>query len=492
MTAGLIQLVSYGAQDVYMIHNPEITFFKIVYRRHTNFSTEPIQHNFNTITDFSKTSTCIVTRHADLIRKIYLVVTLPEVVNLLNNNLTFRWVNKIGYAIIKKIELEIGADVINELYGDWLNIWYELTTYNNLDSIIGNVEELTSFSKSKKCYKLFIPLEFWFNKTTGLSLPSICLDYNNIKINVEFTEINKLFQVGPTHFVFIKNSVVNFKKYEQINDNMIYVDFDNVNKKLYYNKINNSKISNCELIGQETGFSVIIDQEEEDDLSNFENLEDLEDLEDLSNLNNKIIIKEHNNINNNVANLNLQLKDCFLLVEHVFLDNEERAKFTQTKHEYLIDQVQYLGEKTLSNSQELIKLNFTQPVRELYWVISDNNDKISFEYLNKIKRATLMFNGLERLTLRDNDYFSKINTYYYHTRSPEFEISSYSFSQNPEDNSQPSGAVNFTLLDDVRLKLELNLEYNEQIKIRIYALSYNIFRVDKGLSGVLFSRDNLN
>ena len=179
MTGGLIELVSKNFQDLYLTHNPEITFFKMIYRRHTNFSQELIPLLFNTEVDFGQKISCKISNNGDLLNKVYLHLELPSI-PIVFDNLTgnedsitkYAWVKKVGYALIKNVEIEIGGRVIDKQYGEWLNIWYELidsTKTNSLDKLIGNVDELNSFTNGKDSYQLFIPLKFWFCNNIGLS-----------------------------------------------------------------------------------------------------------------------------------------------------------------------------------------------------------------------------------------------------------------------------------------------------------------------------------
>ena len=182
-----MQLVAYGAQDIYLTGNPQITFFKVVYRRHTNFSMESIQQNFNGTADFGRKITCTISRNGDLIHKIYLQSTLPQInVNdgaTQTNLKAFRWLNWIGHVLIKNIEIEIGGQRIDKHYGDWLHIWNELSQTpghaSGYAEMVGNVPRLTqiSFTRGDTCtvpqYTLYIPLQFWFCRNPGLALPLI-------------------------------------------------------------------------------------------------------------------------------------------------------------------------------------------------------------------------------------------------------------------------------------------------------------------------------
>lgn len=175
MAGGLMQLVAYGAQDVYLTGSPEVTFFKNIYRRHTNFSVEAIEQTFNGTCDFGKTVTCEINRNGDLVTKMYLYLHLPAVEA---GSDAWGYARRLGHAVIDEVKVEIGGSEIDEHYGDWLNIWYELSRNNShdrgYDQMIGNVPELTNVSTDAKPeHKLYIPLQFWFNRNNGLALPLI-------------------------------------------------------------------------------------------------------------------------------------------------------------------------------------------------------------------------------------------------------------------------------------------------------------------------------
>jgi hypothetical protein len=175
MAGGLMQLVAYGAQDVYLTGSPEVTFFKNIYRRHTNFSVEPIEQTFNGTCDFGKTVTCEINRNGDLVTKMYLYLHLPAVDA---HTADWGYARRLGHAVIDEVKVEIGGSEIDEHYGDWLNIWHELTRNPNhdrgYDQMIGNVSDLTMVNKNAKPeHKLYIPLQFWFNRNNGLALPLI-------------------------------------------------------------------------------------------------------------------------------------------------------------------------------------------------------------------------------------------------------------------------------------------------------------------------------
>jgi len=272
MGGGLMQLVAYGAQDQYLSGNPQITFFKVVYRRHTNFSVEPIQQTWNGAGDFSRTVTCNINRNGDLITNMYLVVNLKPQTK--DNNTAWGYVKRLGHALIQETKIEIGGSKIDEQYGDWLNIWYELThkagQVHGYNKMIGNISELTNITtKSKMGYTLYIPFIYWFNRNNGLALPLIALQYHDVRITVQYLDFN---------------SCIN------------YVGMASPNTNDY------------QLMG-----------------------------------------------------------DNYLLIDYVYLDSEERKRFAQASHEYLIEQIQFTGSEALTNTSNKFRLNFNHPCKYLIW-----------------------------------------------------------------------------------------------------------------------------
>ena len=168
------------------------TFFKVIYRRHTNFSMESIEQTFNGAADFGRKVTCTISRNGDLIHRVYLraelpSVTVPKPTGTAATDLTgFRWTNWVGHALIKTVEIEIGGQKIDKHYSEWLHIWNELTQtaghalgYANM---VGNTPDLTALSTTAGNASsatvvagkyLYIPLQFWFCRNAGLALPLI-------------------------------------------------------------------------------------------------------------------------------------------------------------------------------------------------------------------------------------------------------------------------------------------------------------------------------
>ena len=420
MGGGLLQLVAYGAQDVYLTGNPQITFFKVVYRRHTNFSIESIQQTFNGNAQLGNRVTCQISRNGDLVHKMYLQVKakVTETTSLFLQPY-------FGYKLIKHVELEIGGQRIDKQYGEWMYIWNELTMDSGkkagfMEMVGGNDSNIPFEYTSNNDIELYIPLEFWFCRNVGLALPLIALQYHEVKVNIEFNALNDLRAKNES---------------------------DNA-----YNVENDSSSGN------------VIDNETV--LSKF---------------------------------------DATLWADYIFLDTDERKRFAQLSHEYLIEQLQFTGEDSISASTESnpsyknFRLSFNHPVKELVWVArpdggdsninwtnftdsEDNNNDLSSAG-NPTHKAKLQLNGNDRFAERDGEYFSLVQPYQHHTNIPSNPgINVYSFALKPEEH-QPSGTLNMSRIDTAQLQIA----NSKDAKVFIYAVNYNVLRILSGMGGLAYS-----
>lgn len=508
MAAGLIQLVARNVTDVFLTSEPQITFFKTVYRRHTNFSLESIPQPFKHTPDFGKRITAILSRCGDLIHKIYLVVTLPKIPSFKSDDQAdkitkFAWVRRIGYALINNVEVEIGGELMDRQYGDWMNIWHELTIPDEkqINEMIGDVAELTTFTNGKKAFQLFIPLRFWFTRMAGLALPVISLQHNHIKINVELNPAEQCYLTSPTHCINVENDFVNFEPGEILEQTINgittfgrFVDFDIVTRKLCFDQITecpfegpkchalevkdpcHHKPNHWAIKGQTTGFKAMPREN----------------------------ARATRHVNTSVPLECISIKDAFLLVEYIFLDDEERTRFSQSRHEYLIEQTFFNGEKTIDGLSRRFRVGFTQPCKEMMWVSQltlaqkpwnnehfNYTDSLTGDGNSIITDETIVFNGQERVDMRDSGYFTLIQPYQHHRSTPAEGINVYSFGLHPEKH-QPSGTANLSRIDDVSLSIRAISTINPKhtAKLRIYGMVYNILRVSNGIAGLVFSIDN--
>lgn len=508
MGGGLIQLVAYGIEDMFLTKDPQITFFKVVYRRHTSFTKEQITQYFKHNPNFGKSVDCTIAKNGDLMGNIFLVVVLPQI-NLSSNSLIkFAWVKRIGFALIKSVSIIINGYEIDKHYSDFLNIWAELTgTINGnqkrgFKNMIGDIDELTNFSYTKNQYKLFIPFQFWFCKSSGSYLPLISLQQSDIKINVEFNEEKDCYLLSPTHYIQCFDNLVSFKQYEYIEQNIngdirsgIFMNFDPYTKKLFYYKITNEPL---------TSYPVSDDF----DMTNTTLINNI--LNSPLGLQYKIIGQTTNystfaqfkkfssSFSSNIRIKNLNFIDCFLLIDYYFLDDDERSRFAKAKHDYIIEQLYYTPAVEIDGKNRNIKLLSDNPSKLMIWTVQMKyifDSKDYFNYTNSYKNngknivnnTTILCNGNERLTFRNSQYFEYIQAYQNTKTSPQTGINLYSYSIKPFE-LQTTGTFNTSQIDNIEIQLNLSndVSVNNVALFKGYSISINIFRIIDGLGSPMF------
>ena len=423
MGGGLLQLVAYGAQDVYLTGNPQITFFKVVYRRHTNFAIEAIEQTATGSNSLGSRATFQLTRNGDLIHRVYFYGQIKN-----NADTSVALVPNFGQKLLKTIELEIGGQRIDKHYSEWLYIWNELSLpfgkREGYYKMIGaNKYNNCTLLETKKSYELYVPLEFWFCRNVGLALPLIALQYHEVKINVEYESQAKLVDEKTTNTTFQADTIKN----------------------------------------------------------------------------------------NTYDNANIVLEAPKLWVDYIFLDTDERRRFAQLSHEYLIEQLQFTGTDNITSStnddgMKSMRMNFNHPCKELVWAIKKNEDGVYwnnfstatplsgvttatvndyYNSTNPVRQAKIMLNGNDRFAQRKGDYFSLVQPYQHHENTPDDYhkgINVYSFAIKPEEH-QPSGTLNMSRIDTAVLSLSSLIEGS----IHIYAVNYNVLRILSGMGGLAYS-----
>ena len=518
MTGGLIQLVAYGIQDMYLTSDPQITFFKIIYRRHTNFSVESVIQNFSQPANFGEIVTCTIARAGDLMEKVFLYVQLPSVPRFVDSNgnddniRKFAWVRSLGCALIQEVTIEIGGKLIDRQYGEWMYIWAQVANRQDigLAKMIGNVPSMYDFSNGKNGYDLYIPLTFWFCRNTGMSLPLIALASSDIKISFTFRKLSECMRMGPTDSIEILEDIVPFQAgdyiKQTINGQTIYgyfINYDYLQKRLYYIKIQNQNASNKNFVALQeptTSYGII------DNVTYQNNIP----YRIYNALNNTYCTPRPNvaeNIENTTTSYVPRFVNAFLYVNYVYLDTDERLKFARSNHEYLIDQLQFNQNISVKspNVKQLLTLN--HPCKSHYWVaqldslVGAGTINDIYNFTNSpvrypdgrlygddiVQTAQLLLNGNSRFPVRDNDYFNLTVPYQCHYRGPTKGINVYSFCLFPEDH-QPSSTCNMSKIDYISMimKLDNSITTQNTCKIRAYTLNYNVLRIFFNLGGIAF------
>jgi hypothetical protein len=447
MGGGLLQLVAYGAQDVYLTGNPQITFFKVVYRRHTNFAIEAIQQTPTGSNSLGSRASIQITRNGDLIHRVYFNGKIKND----GSALAVALVPNFGQKLLKTVELEIGGQRIDKHYSEWLYIWNELSLpvgkrdgYN----VMVGANSTNSCTKLDfgKSYEVYVPLEFWFCRNVGLALPLIALQYHEVKINVEYESIENLCDKSLTNLCFGQDIADGCTNGNRLIGTETVLDGTNGGSPLFQ------------------------------------------------------------------TNPQISLEEAVLWVDYIFLDTDERRRFAQLSHEYLIEQLQFTGTDTITesvDSMKSIRMNFNHPCKELVWAVKTTtalasgkvywnnfstahpgaivaetvNDYISSS--NPITQAKIMLNGNDRFATRKGDYFSLVQPYQHHENTPDKYhqgINVYSFALKPEEH-QPSGTLNMSRIDTAVLSLSSSVTGT----IHVYAINYNVLRILSGMGGLAYS-----
>jgi hypothetical protein len=416
MAGGLMQLVAYGAQDVYLTGNPEVTFFQAKYKRHTNFAMENIEQTVNGTAANSGRVSVTVARNGDLVGDMYIELESRGLDSLSSNATADS--NWVAERAVNNVELSIGGQRIDKHYQKWWRLYTELY----LDEAKkANWGKMTSAGYGKTVY---LPLIFFFNRNPGLYLPLIALQYHEVRIDIDLASDMATF-VNPSVF------------------------------KVWAN--------------------------------------------------------------------------------YVYLDTEERRRFAQKGHEYLIEQVQHTGNDTVdSASTKQVRLSYNHPVKELAWCFSNTSAKSSLwnftssnldaeivldndaqaasncaiplgalgtplyvagpdggstvafteEAAGPLSTFKLILNGQDRFKEQKGKYFNQVQAYNHHSGNPYAGVYSYSFALKPEEH-QPTGTCNFSRIDNAQVQVTMGT--TTATTMHMFATNYNVLRIQSGMGGLAFS-----
>lgn len=542
MGGGLMQLIAYGAQDIYLTGNPQITFFKISYKRHTNFAIEPIEMNVTGNSVFGSNLTSLISKNGDLITKMYLKCKLS-----LTGSGNFAWVERIGNTMMEEIEFTIGGSVIDKQYGTWLNIWYELSRIESQDKgynvMIGNTQEMTELSSSDKISTLYVPLKFFFNKFNGLAVPVVALQYHDVRVNIRLKEVKELVvkEVNAvtsasiseisliTNFVFLDSDErkrfassaheylieqVQFLGSEPVKTitDIYNLNFNHPCKGIYW-FLRNGKYTNghtflaykpeC-LMKNRTGFF------DNKDLINYATIRlvlskmysengtvklSLNGLGSATaNGETSTTIYNHNSITIN----NITIKANYnSLTDFNFTNNTANCSASSTSNwevvtplsisqvSDLITTIYSSNNMGTSRTSDTTNIgHFNHDVSVYQWC---NFGKFIDSSFNPVLSSVLKLNGHERFTKQDSGFFNYVQSYESYISTPKDGLNHYSFSINPLEH-QPSGTCNFSRIDLSSLHLDIDESYPDLNCIFFtYALNYNILRIMSGLGGIAYS-----
>jgi len=454
MAGGLMQLVAYGAQDVYLTGQPKVTFFQAVYKRHTNFAMENIQQTVNGTPSNSGRVSVTIARNGDLVGNMYVRLQPTQVSysNLTSTgaNIDTNWVAE---RAIAAVELTIGGQRIDKHYQTWFRLYAECflgesdkIAYGKMASSPAPTQDNTNVNS------VYLPLLFFFNRNPGLFLPLIALQYHEVRLDFDLTA--------------------------------------------YFT---------------------------------------------------------------NYFGASAQVFEVW--ANYVYLDTEERRRFAQKGHEYLIEQVQHTGGDSITASgnpgAQTVRLSFNHPVKELIWCYqntvstaynslwnftggyasnvnvtcapspifapgalphdigcpriysnayafsaaaqgtpgaltsnvgwmeeSTSNVTLAVE-VGPLYNFKLVLNGQDRFKEQTGKYFNQYQPFLYHTGTPYPGIYVYSFALQPEEH-QPTGTCNFSRIDNAQVAINMKSGYVCPLQ-KMFAVNYNILRIQSGMGGLAFS-----
>jgi len=451
-----MQLVAYGAQDVYLTGTPKVTFFQAVYKRHTNFAMELIQQTTNGSPAASGRVSVTIARNGDLVGNMH--VALQPTTNVLTSNNAGYDTNWIAERAIAAVELTIGGQRIDKHYQTWWRLYAELFLTESDKIAWGKMTTAVNSTVTTAVNnRVFLPLLFFFNRNPGLYLPLIALQYHEVRLDFDLTT--------------------------------------------YYDKY----------FGTTNAFEV--------------------------------------------------------WANYIYLDTEERRRFAQKGHEYLIEQVQHTGGDSVTNdtSTQLVRLSFNHPVKELIWCYTNPNFSTTAN-LNHMWNFTtgtatvavssnvqslamsnnfvlphlcgvpqivntcgthgsagifglaggqaanafwveeglavggatapgvevgplhlfkVVLNGQDRFKEQTGKYFNQVQPFYHHTGTPYPGIYTYSFALQPEEH-QPTGTCNFSRIDNAQVSVQLKGSTATTLQ-KLFAVNYNVLRIQSGMGGLAFS-----
>ena len=513
MGGGLMQLVAYGAQDVYLTGNPQITFWKVTYRRYTNFSMESIEQTFNGQADFGRRVTCTISRNGDLAYRTYLQVTLPEINS--SSAAHARWLDFPGHQLISQVELEIGGQRIDRQYGDWMHIWTQLTLsaeqQRGYFKMIGHTTQLTyltdpSFAAvdgpcgsadtpAQVCAPrnalpettLYVPLQFWFCRSPGLALPLIALQYHEVKINLDLRPIDEcLFAVSDLDLTTDAQAKTAYA--QSLVAASLYVDYvflDTDERRRMAQNPHEYLIEQLQFTGDESVGSS----------SNKIKLNFNHPCKELvwvvqpdANVDYCSSFKGGNPLYWTHGAQAFNYTDAIDALPNsitAFSADAGAGQVINTSGLFADGAID--SANAADNAVPAVQTDTVSDAAS--FVLAETALDMHCWGLNPVVVAKLQLNGQDRFSEREGTYFDQVQPFQSHTRAPDTGINVYSFALRPEEH-QPSGSCNFSRIDNATLQLVLSnatVSGQNTAKVRVYATNYNVLRVMSGMGGLAYS-----
>jgi len=509
-----MQLVAYGAQDVYLTTNPQITFWKVVYRRHTNFSMESIEQTFNGQADFGRRVQCTISRNGDLAYRTYLQVTLPQI-----DASKARWLDYPGEQLISEVEVEIGGQRIDKQYGDWMHIWNQLTMTSEQEraynAMVGQTTQLTYLTNPKyadvatACSNssapasvcaprkslpettLYVPLQFWFCRNPGLALPLIALQYHEVKITLTLRPIDEcLWACGASETT--KDTTAHSKSLVAASLYVDYIFLDTDERRRMAQNPHEYLIEQLQFTGDESIGST----------SNKIKLNFNHPCKELVWVVQKDSIVDyckHYTANDAVNTMKgaqpFNYTDSMDALPNDLLAFSADAatdagSFINTSTGLFDDALAAPTFDAIKNTAaDDASLSGAGVSDAGAFVLAESALHMHCWGSNPVVTAKLQLNGQDRFSEREGSYFDTVQPFQHHTRAPDSGINLYSFALRPEEH-QCSGTCNMSRIDNATLHLVVShnaVNSSDTAKVRVYATNYNVLRIMSGMGGLAYS-----
>ena len=461
MGGGSIQLSAWGSQNKYLMGNPALTFFKKVYKTHSNFSIESIAVSLNR-TDANIFQPTIlkakIPRSGDLVSQIYLVFELPPI---LSDSFTrFRWVENIGEAIIDNVTISIGNVVVDRQSGEFMHVYnhahlpsFRREMYNKM---IGNItalnnpfkeqvlekiykdnairvtkiypEEGSAANPTLPAHKCFVPLQFWFNREVSSAIPIVALQYMEVEVTIELRPIIEVYQLQ----YYLAGTTIAEYQAPNLDNPKHHIQNFVVNEFRRYMRMNTL--------------------------------------------------------------LDIQAR---LEVNYVFLDKEERTMFVHRPLEYLIEQTTQV-ERFKLVEHNVIDIKLQNLVKDLFWVFRRTDANAFnkwFDFMDGAKNimvnARFLFNGIPRMEDKEPQYFNYLIPFQHYQGDPKEGVYIFTFALDPKNAIvQPSGSCNFSRIEKFQFACKLivpppTTQY--AYDLMMFASSYNILKIHGGIASLAYS-----
>tara|TARA_B110000495_G_C23014683_1_gene600699 strand:+ start:891 stop:2225 length:1335 start_codon:yes stop_codon:yes gene_type:complete len=442
MGGGLMQMIKSNKSN-YIVGNPQMTFFKSVYKRHTNFSMETIEVMMNSYPTINETiTTAIIPKNAgDLLENLYYDVKLTGNAHSGAGGGYLNWINGTGYAYIKEVSLLIGNQEIEKHYSEWFDIWNELTDidlkehllvnkWNDKDTYYNN-NQLAN-GETQNPVQLYIPMKFFFCRNAGLSIPLLALQYDDIKIKTMFRKVDYI--INAEYTASTATQIPEVKLYAN------YIYLDTTERRIFTQKPHEYLIEQIQHNG-------------------------------------KVTLDANNGIHE--LNFNNLVKEIIWIVKQKAVEETDPTVSGATAV------LSNLEGSSVTKGNDYF--NYTSPFGPLYNV-SHNDDVKNLEYLGNqespepFNTAVINIDGNERFVKQKASYFRSLQPFYHHSKVPQKHIYSYSFALYPEKH-QPSGFCDFTKFKNININFTIPIP---TANLLVFAIGYNVLRVSEGKAGLAY------